>query len=332
MIIVNIKGGLGNQMFQYATGKSLSIRKNTRLVINKKKHNLDDNVYQLDKFKINLEYLEKESIENITKPDENYKVLLNILIKYIKNNKILLYFMRMIKKYFMKFLPDSEAYYNPKHYFKEHKEKEWTTNYKEELFDVSIPCVIEGYFPSYKYFKDIEENIKKDFSELSVELSFIGENILEQIENSNSVSIHFRRGDAVDNNEVARWYEGIVTNNYYRNSVNYMVKKIGNPHFFIFSNDMSYVKENFRNITKLDSSINITFVEHNDSSTGYEDLFLMSKCKHNITTGASSFAWWAAFLNNNSSKIVLRTKEVNGNPRYNFPSDYYPISWIVVDS
>ena len=77
----------------------------------------------------------------------------------------------------------------------------------------------------------------------------------------------------------------------------YIKKRIDTPHFYIFSNDSLWVKENL----KLD---NMTIVDWNSGKDSYKDMLLMSKCKHNIIAN-SSFSWWGAWLNNNSNKIVI---------------------------
>ncbi|MDR1901922.1 MAG: alpha-1,2-fucosyltransferase [Treponema sp.] len=123
--------------------------------------------------------------------------------------------------------------------------------------------------------------------------------ILQDIENSNSVSIHVRRGDDVDEKE-AWYYVGFIRNmGYYKNGIDYLKERYKNLRFFIFSDDIPWVTENFsflENYCVVDT--------RNISSSTYYDLLLMSRCKHNIIAN-STFSWWAAFLNQNPEKTVI---------------------------
>jgi len=89
---------------------------------------------------------------------------------------------------------------------------------------------------------------------------------------------------------------------------------------------MQWVKDNFR------IPFEVTFVDFNSAQKGFEDLWLMSQCKHNITAGGSTFSWWAAYLNQNVDKIIIRTEKISNDPIYNFPEDYFPPEWAVVTS
>jgi hypothetical protein len=94
----------------------------------------------------------------------------------------------------------------------------------------------------------------------------------------------------------------------------------------VISNDIAWVKKHHS------FPCDVTYVDFNSPQRGYEDLWLMSRCKHNITAGGSTFSWWAGYLNTNKDKIVVRTKDVNNDPLYNHPSDYFPPEWMVVPS
>jgi hypothetical protein len=192
-------------------------------------------------------------------------------------------------------------------------------------FDIdfkNIPnnIVLKGYWQTEKYFIDIEDIIRNEFS---LKKSAEGKNkeVLQNINSMNSVSLHIRRGDYVTNT-----YESqiLVSKDleYFNQCVEYIVKRVPDCHFFIFSDDKAWVKEN------LNLRYPVTFVDHNDASTNYEDLRLMSFCKHNIICN-SSFSWWGAWLNTNPGKIICAPQKwFSDETKYIDSKDLIPETWI----
>ncbi|HOV15035.1 MAG TPA: alpha-1,2-fucosyltransferase, partial [Spirochaetota bacterium] len=129
-------------------------------------------------------------------------------------------------------------------------------------------------------------------------LSIKAINISNQIKNSNSVSIHVRRGDYVGNIKTLNFH-GVCEIDYYIDAINSIKQKVQNPLFFIFSDDIEWCKNNIKD----ENSIFIDF-ERDD----YVDMYLMTVCKHNIIAN-SSFSYWAAYLNQNFDKIVIAPKK-----------------------
>jgi len=130
---------------------------------------------------------------------------------------------------------------------------------------------------------------------------------------SNSVAIHIRRTDFL-NPKLSGNFWGVCTYEYYNNAIQSIKEKVKNPVFIIFSDDIEYVRENM-------NFENSHVVEGN---TGYEDLYLMSLCKHFILAN-STFGFWAAILNNEKNKTVCVPEYW-----YNSPlrmADYIPEEW-----
>jgi hypothetical protein len=143
-----------------------------------------------------------------------------------------------------------------------------------------------------------------------------GIELAKKISQSKSVSIHIRRTDYVSNPNTRRFH-GICDMDYYYKAVKMIAGKVHSSNFFLFSDDINWVKENFR------IKYPTIFVDHIGSDA--EELLLMSLCKHNIIAN-SSFSWWGAWLNRNLSKIVIAPKKwfkVNVNER-----DIVPQEWI----
>jgi hypothetical protein len=176
---------------------------------------------------------------------------------------------------------------------------------------------LEGYWQGEKYFEDIKDIIKKDFTLKNPPSEATGI-FIDQIKNTNAVSLHVRRGDYVTNEKLKNILQALPLS-YYNDAIDLMSKKTEQPHFFIFSDDIAWVKEN------LEIKYPVTYVS-GESMPDYEELILMSLCKHNIIAN-SSFSCWGAWLNKNLDKIVIA-------PKNWFPDqakdtkDLIPASWI----
>lgn len=187
--------------------------------------------------------------------------------------------------------------------------------FKSEIFHLKGSYYLDGYWQNEGYFEGIEKTIRREFKFIPP-LDERNNAISEKIRSTNSVSVHIRRGDYINN----PLYNGICTEDYYQNAIQIINGKLNNPSFFIFSDDIQWCKSNF-NLS------NFQFVEGNEDVNSYIDMQLMSLCKHNIIAN-SSFGWWAAWLNNNPEKIVIAPEKwMNGN----FCSkDAVPESWIKI--
>jgi len=151
---------------------------------------------------------------------------------------------------------------------------------------------LNGYWQSYLYFAKIKEIIINDF-DLKDQYKREIESKLSLINSFQSVSVHIRRGDYVTNKDATEVL-GCLSIFYYDYAIQFIRNQISGSHFFIFSDDPEWVK---LNMSTQDSTII-------DSNNELHDLILMSHCKHNIIAN-SSFSWWAAWLNNNTDKIVI---------------------------
>ncbi|MBQ4056090.1 MAG: alpha-1,2-fucosyltransferase [Bacteroidaceae bacterium] len=153
-----------------------------------------------------------------------------------------------------------------------------------------------GYWQDEKNFSYIGEEIRKVFlfkrELLSKECTAIQENIIQ----CNSVAIHIRRGDYTAP-QFQKIYGNICTIDYYHKAISTILDLIPNPTFYIFSNDIEWVKKNIQ-------IPNPIYIDFNKGKKSWQDMYLMSQCKHNIIAN-STFSWWGAYLNNNPNKIVI---------------------------
>jgi hypothetical protein len=179
-----------------------------------------------------------------------------------------------------------------------------------------------GFWQSEKYFAPVNKIIRNEFILREDLISGIDAELvkkyLSEIRATNSVSIHFRRSDYVTTFKNTL---GACPTSYYSNAIKYISSYIENIHLYIFSDDVKWVSNNFV------SDFPYTIVSSN-KGYDFEDLFLMSQCKHNIIAN-STFSWWGAWLNNNDKKIVLAPNQWYKNEKKNSQTgDLIPDEWI----
>lgn len=149
-----------------------------------------------------------------------------------------------------------------------------------------------GYWQSEKYFNTVSKTIRKHFRFKESILNSSTKEIAKTLKATNSVSIHIRRGDYL---KEQGWDTCDI--DYYSRAISYLKSKIDNCIFFIFSDDIDWCKEHFNNN-------DFSFIDWNKGANSWQDMYLMSLCKHNIIAN-STFSWWGAWLNNNPDKIVI---------------------------
>lgn len=175
-----------------------------------------------------------------------------------------------------------------------------------------------GYWQTEKHFVHIKKEIQEVFKFPTKRLNEESKKIVQMITQNNSISIHIRRGDYTLP-QFAGIYGNICTLDYYNKAIQKIIETVDNPMFFIFSDDIEWVKQNL----KIPNPI---FVNCNKGSDSWQDMYLMSICKHNITAN-STFSWWGAWLNTNPSKKVFcppKFDNVNASP------DIFPENWIKI--
>jgi hypothetical protein len=178
---------------------------------------------------------------------------------------------------------------------------------------------LAGYWHTYIAAEKVEAELR---SELTFRKPAQGKNleVLEQIRRSkNPVSLHVRRGDST----VSATNRVHLPLEYYLNGIATMKEHFGNPTFFVFSDDIGFVKD----YLPLDGTA--VFVGHNDDFSAHEDLRLMSSCHHHIIAN-STFSWWGAWLNPRQDKVVIAPRQWYLTPDSYYP-DLLPPTWLLID-
>lgn len=291
MITVILSGGLGNQMFQYAAGRALSLKLQTELSI--------------DTFLLRKKT--KTTIRNFELIVFNTKVKENSPLK----NRLITKSFYFLNKYGLK-KPIFEVF----NIFRDKKAQ----NFDSRFENLSKNSTLFGYFQNENYFQAISSDLKKDF-EFIVPFDDKNAEIAKEITSTPSVSVHIRRGDYLNPNINL----AVLQTDYYQKAIAHIREKIANPVFYIFSDDIHWAKLN------LDlSETNHTFIDWNTGNESFRDMQLMSLCRHNIIAN-SSFSWWAAWLNSNPQKIVIAPAIWYKNETSNdYPKGFIPEKWIIL--
>lgn len=247
--IVIIKGGVGNQLFQYGLYCNFVERG-----IKVKALDLcsDHNGYELEKyFDVQIE-----------KCSKLYKRLFMALLRLPSNirRKIIIDRFRYSEEYCALFYNDF-----------------WQS---------------KRFFPSERWvkFKTLPINDRN-------------RNVLNEMEQTNSIALHVRRGDYL-NAGCSELFTNLCNTDYYKNAIDWISKNVENPHFYIFSNDMDWCRSNICPKTS-------TYIDWNIGNDSIYDMYLMSKCKYVIMAN-STFSFWGAFLNENAKMVIYPAQWYNG--------------------
>lgn len=275
MKIVNIAGGLGNQMFQYAFAcylKYLFPDEDVLLDTHHFAHYKLHNGYELNRVFPNLSIpiASKEQVKKLARYIPHYKLsrLARRLLPVLKTEYI-----GRINMLF-----------------------------DECVGKVEGDCYYDGYWQAIDYSLPIRAKLQKEFEFPSP--NTYNTELKREINNCNSVGIHVRRGDYLKEKD----FRGICDIEYYKTAISFLFKENPTRRFYIFSNDMEWCQEN---IEPMLQGAEVCYVTGNMRQDSCWDIFLMNQCKSLIVAN-SSFSWWGAFLNKNNPLVIAPKQWKNG--------------------
>jgi len=216
VIIAKIFGGLGNQMFQYAAGRSLALAHDCELKLDLSWFGVYHSyAYQLNLFGIQAEIASPDEVSRFV---GSFPRLTRILRKGIKVGK--------------------RSYYLERGFA-----------FDERFYDRTLPVYLDGYWQSWKYFEPYAKQIKEELTLLS---PLVGRNfeLAKRMAKVNSVSIHIRRGDYVTN-RTANSVHGFVGGEYYEAALQRISECVSNPFYFVFSDDLEWARHSFGGIENI---------------------------------------------------------------------------------
>ena len=279
MKIINISGGLGNQMFQYAFLLAMREATGDECLMDVSKYGtykLHNGFELAEVFNISARCATKEELKRVTRYTTNYK-LSRIYRKFLPKKKT-----EVVE-------PMSSREYMP-NIFK---------NAKGDLF-------YEGIWQNEKYFSHVRPLMLKEFT-FRTPLSKLTSDAIDKFTQKTTVSIHVRRGDYLKHKN----YIGLCGIDYYTAAIAHVKAKYGkNVQFAIFSNDLSWCHDN---LLPLIDGYEYMMVDWNEGVESYNDIRLMSACQVNIIAN-SSFSWWAAYLNQNENKEIIAPEKWTNMP------------------
>ena len=277
MVIVRLTGGLGNQMFQYAAGRALADRLGAELLLDTRafEHALALNAYTrrdyaLAPFNVRTRLA--------TAADLNNWPLWVVEIGMR---------LRLVRPLFRRWHFESGITYDP------------------SMLALHEPVFLVGYWQSERYFSDIADRIRADFT-LRQPLAGTNDGLLELARADGSVGLHVRRGDFISLNDAAQVH-GLCSVDYYRRAISLVRDHCPECRFLVFSDDPDWARAEL----PLDPSA--VFVTGN-AEKPEQDLALMSACKHHIIAN-SSFSWWAGWLGYSPGQIVIAPNPWYASPK-----------------
>lgn len=290
MIYMRLKGGMGNQMFQYATGLALARRAESELTLDlsnllyrNKGKDFVYRKYDLDVFRVAPAFL---TSPKVLTPIMNLRI--NPLSKAVR--RWVTRGIPVVKEPHFHFAP-------------------------QLLSDVRPDTIYEGWFQSPRYFAEVEQEVRQAFR-FSREVIPESRELLVRIQATNAVCLNVRRTDflkvdTLNATDLAYFLRGAA----------YLAERLENPHFFVFSDDVAWCRENIK------LSHATEFVDHEHKGFKFGNyLQLMTNCRHFLIPN-SSFAWWATWLNTNPDKMVVAPKMWFTDPEID-TSDLVPADWV----
>ena len=280
-VTIRLFGGLGNQLFQYAAGRAVATRHKCRLILDTRETDAKGAHWKFALSHFNIEAMLGDTTDL---PPVRTKPVPYFIWRYFGRNP--------------KFVREAHLGFN------------------ENILSLGPDTYLHGYFQSEKYFIQIVDVLRRDLA-FKTPPSAENQRWLENINQSNSVSLHVRRGDYM----AAKGAYAVCDQDYYKRAVEHIAHHSqSDPEIFVFSDDPAWAKENIKLGCKT------RFSTHNGAAKHYEDMRLISRCKHNITAN-STFSWWGSWLNKNPDKIVVAPKAWLGKQKLQNP-DITPENWV----
>ena len=297
-VIVALNGGLGNQLFQYAMGRALSLRNQVPLILDL---SWFDHIRKQDG---SITTVRNYALE----PFALAALTQSIGLPQPKSPGIAGRIMRRVLRYLPRRHEGRRVYF----------EKGYT--FDKTAFSLKAPIWIEGYWQSHRYFDDVSEVLRYELG-AHQKVSAATSAMLQKIANCDAICLHVRRGDYVTNKHAVATH-GLCSLDYYAKGIQLVLDGMDDPRCFVFSDDPEWARNNLK------LPIPMTIVDINEADAAHQDLWLMSACKRFVIAN-SSLSWWGAWLSQREGKMVVAPRQWFADTGRD-TKDLIPSEWIRV--
>lgn len=286
MIVIKLIGGLGNQLFQYSLGRRLA----TKLGVALKLDLTGFRIYKLHKYSLHHFNIAAESAGD--EEVDAYRALIPVSLAH----RILIPLTRGYRS--IRGLPQATPPLprRARDTLRRTYVTEPAHEFRPEVLNAADNTYLDGYWQDPRYFEAIEMVLRQDLAIITPPTP-ANVDLAGRIEATQSVSLHVRRADYVTN-AVTLHRHGVCGVDYYRRCAAIIRERVATPTFFVFSDDPTWARNH------LDLGAPTVIVDLNNADYNYEDLRLMSRCRHHVIAN-SSYSWWGAWLNPRPDKLVL---------------------------
>jgi hypothetical protein len=289
MIISQLQGGLGNQMFQYAFARRLAYERNVLMKMETSLFDvIPDRTYKLDHFNIQESFANTKDLALFRRRYKPLQWIARLGINQLRYTNV-------IEQNMFSFDPG--------------------------VLRIPGHLLLKGYWQQEQYFAPITSILRKEFT-FKQEPDAANKTMSEHIQTAQAISLHVRRGDYVNDPRITNAH-GLTPITYYQQALEKITATVNNPHIFVFSDDVDWVRHN------LAFDYPVTYVDFNQAEKDYEDLRLMSLCKHHVINN-SSFSWWGAWLGNHPDQIVVAPSQWMRQPDIH-ASQVVPVHWHIIE-
>jgi Glycosyl transferase family 11 len=287
-ILVQLLGGLGNQMFQYAAARAVSVRCNAPLILDGSWLSSEtQRHFALWPFRIKAEIIESTRFRS-------------------QLNLVCWRFAQRLNRRFGTHKLGAPVY------------REKSFRYDSGARSLEAPVYMYGYFQSEKYFAHCRDIIFEDF-QISDQPRAEAQALLDRIQGSDAICLHIRRGD-YSSDPTVNAFHGLCSLDYYRCGVQEVANNLTRPECFAFSDDPVWVRENLK------LNVPTTIVDIHGPDEAHEDLRLMAAC-HSYVIANSSLSWWGAWLGRRAGKRVVAPRRWFQARRHD-ELDLIPDDWV----
>lgn len=292
VIIVQIIGGLGNQMFQYAFGRRLADGLGVPLKLDITSfRTYDKRRYELDGLRIEEDFASDREIEVALRGRlTRVRSLAGRVFPSLASGPG-----RLVRQQGFTFDPS--------------------------MLTLRDGAYLEGYWQSERYFDAVADRLRGEFVPRTRPAGSAAK-MAEQMQHGNSVSLHVRRGDYVSEPSVSAMHL-VCDEAYYAGCVDYLAPRLVDPHFYVFSDEPAWARVNLK------IPFPTTIVADHCDTTEIEDMWLMTQCRHHVIAN-SSFSWWGAWLDSRPSKVVLMPQRWFRDRESEFSVDIRSPGWVAL--